>query len=212
MLCTSVRDPDDELYCVIAAIWQRLQDRPRSPQPSGIPVAWRNVGPASQPKAYVLRGTEHVVDVSGPHGARRIALDARPIEFGRVEVTETTVHAELDGRTIRAAIERVDETIYVDGTLGAVALAAVPRLGAPDVEEAPGSLHAPLPGSVRRVAVSAGDAVAEGDTLMVLEAMKMEHAIRAPRDGVVSLVNVVDGDQVVGGAILAVVTSSAEPT
>jgi acetyl/propionyl-CoA carboxylase alpha subunit len=205
-LCAAVRDADDDLNCVAAAIWQRLEDRAASPQPSGIPVAWRNVGPASQPKVYVLRGTEHVVDVSGPHGARRITLDGRPIELGRVEVTETAVHAELGGRTFRAAIERTGETIYLDGTLGSVALAIVPRLGVPDVEEAPGSLHAPLPGAVRRVAVSAGDEVAEGDTLMVLEAMKMEHAIRAPRDGVVSSVLVADGDQVEGGAILAVVT------
>jgi biotin carboxyl carrier protein len=46
---------------------------------------------------------------------------------------------------------------------------------------------------------------------MVLEAMKMEHAIRAPLDGIVSSVLVADGDQVQGGAILAVVTSTSEP-
>jgi biotin carboxyl carrier protein len=72
-------------------------------------------------------------------------------------------------------------------------------------------LHAPLPGAVRRVSVAAGDAVEEGDVLMVLEAMKMEHAIRAPLDGIVSSVLVADGDQVQGGAILAVVTSTSEP-
>jgi acetyl/propionyl-CoA carboxylase alpha subunit len=206
-LCSAARDPDDELYCVVAAIWQRLEDRPRSPQPSGIPVAWRNVGPSSQPKTFVLRGTEHVVDISGAHGARRLTLDDRPIEFGWVEVTATTADAELDGRTVRASIERAGETIYVDGTFGSVALTIVPRLGVPAIEEAPGSLHAPLPGAVRRVAVSAGDVVADGDTLMILEAMKMEHAIRAPRDGIVSSVLVADGDQVDRGAILAVVTA-----
>jgi len=71
-------------------------------------------------------------------------------------------------------------------------------------------MHAPLPGAVRRVSVSPGDQVAGGDVLMVLEAMKMEHAIRAPNDGTVTSVLVADGDQVDSGAVLAIVLPSQE--
>ncbi|HLK45176.1 MAG TPA: biotin/lipoyl-containing protein, partial [Acidimicrobiales bacterium] len=64
---------------------------------------------------------------------------------------------------------------------------------------------------VRGVAVSEGDEVSQGDVLVVLEAMKMEHSIRAPHDGTVDAVLVKAGDQVEGGAVLVVVAPLAAP-
>ncbi len=61
---------------------------------------------------------------------------------------------------------------------------------------------APMPGLVQRVMISVGDVVKQGDPLMVLEAMKMEHTLSAPRDGVVELVLAVQGAQVDAGALL----------
>jgi propionyl-CoA carboxylase alpha chain len=204
-LSHAARVVDDELACVVATLWQRLVDRAPSPQPSGIPSAWRNVGPADQPRTYRLRGEPHEVLISGGHGARRVTLDGRKVEFGHVDVSERAVRGEFDGRTVAVELVRVGDTVYVDGSLGALALFIEPRLKVAAVEEAPGSLHAPLPGSVRAVAVSAGDKVAQGDVLVVLEAMKMEHSIRAPYRGVVEAVLVTDGDQVDSGAVLVVV-------
>jgi 3-methylcrotonyl-CoA carboxylase alpha subunit len=65
-----------------------------------------------------------------------------------------------------------------------------------------GSLATPLPGVVIRVAVKPGDRVKAGDTLVVVEAMKMEHAIRAPHDGVVKSIKHAAGDRVPEGAAL----------
>ncbi|PJI92289.1 3-methylcrotonoyl-CoA carboxylase alpha subunit [Yoonia maricola] len=62
---------------------------------------------------------------------------------------------------------------------------------------------APMPGLVRDVAVTVGQQVASGDRLVVLEAMKMEHVLRAPRDGVIAEVTVQSGDQVTAGALMA---------
>ncbi len=64
-------------------------------------------------------------------------------------------------------------------------------------------LAAPMPGRVRRLVAAEGSAVARGDVLLVLEAMKMEHAIRAPRDGVLERFRVAEGDLVEAGAELA---------
>ena len=63
-------------------------------------------------------------------------------------------------------------------------------------------IRAPMPGLVTAVAVAAGAEVAEGDRLLVLEAMKMEHVLRAPRDGVIAEVTAAAGDQVAGGGLL----------
>jgi propionyl-CoA carboxylase alpha chain len=205
VLTAAARDADETRACVLAAIWQRVEGRAASPQPPGLPAAWRNVGPADQPRTYLLRGVPHVVLVTGPHGARRVTLDGEPVVVTRCETSAAGIDAELEGRALRATLEVDGDVVYLDGTLGAVVLTEVPRLRPPVAEEAPGSMHAPLPGAVRRVTVSVGDEVAAGDVLMVLEAMKMEHAIRAPLDGRIDQVLVVDGDQVDAGQVLAVV-------
>jgi propionyl-CoA carboxylase alpha chain len=60
-----------------------------------------------------------------------------------------------------------------------------------------------MPGRVRRISIPRGERVAKGDVVLVLEAMKMEHAIRAPRDGVVTRLDHREGDLVDAGAVLA---------
>jgi acetyl/propionyl-CoA carboxylase alpha subunit len=213
VLAAAARDGDQTPYVVLAAIWQRVEDRAPSPQPAGIPAAWRNVGPADQPRTYLVRGTSHEVLVTGPHGARRVLLDGDPVVLGRIELDAAGVSGEVDGRHVRVSLVRDGDRLYADGSLGAAVLVEVPRLRAAAVEEAPGSLHAPLPGAVRRVTVSEGATVTQGEVLVVLEAMKMEHAIRAPHDGTVTSVLVADGEQVDSGAVLVVVAAnaSAEP-
>ena len=63
-------------------------------------------------------------------------------------------------------------------------------------------IKAPIPGLVIKVAVTSGQAVGEGDTLVILEAMKMENELRAPRGGTVHEVRVAPGDQVALGQVL----------
>ena len=65
-----------------------------------------------------------------------------------------------------------------------------------------GSLSAPMNGAIVAVQVKAGDKVTAGQTLVIMEAMKMEHAIKAPADGTVSEVFFAQGDQVSEGAEL----------
>jgi 3-methylcrotonyl-CoA carboxylase alpha subunit len=69
-------------------------------------------------------------------------------------------------------------------------------------ENAGGSLTAPMPGRVAQVLVKSGDTVKNGDSLIVLEAMKMEHSILSPVDGVVQTVFFVQDDRVEEGVTL----------
>ena len=73
-----------------------------------------------------------------------------------------------------------------------------------------GVLEAPMPGRVTAVEVSIGQIVAKGDRLLTLEAMKMEHALTAPFDGVVTELNAKQGEQVVEGTVLVRVDDSEE--
>jgi biotin carboxyl carrier protein len=76
--------------------------------------------------------------------------------------------------------------------------------------EAAGGLLSPMPGTIRKVHVAEGDQVAKGQVLLVLEAMKMEHAIRAPHAGRVLRLAFAEGDLVDSGAELAQVAADSE--
>ena len=91
---------------------------------------------------------------------------------------------------------------------GGVSLAVTPRFVDPSSQVAPGSLVAPMPGSVVRVAVAVGDRVSAGQPVLWLEAMKMQHQVSAPADGVVTALPVAVGAQIEVGAVLAVVGES----
>ena len=118
----------------------------------------------------------------------------------------------LDGAGVqrRYHVDRVGPTVYVDGPEGATVLTELDRFPLPGTTLAAGSLVAPLPGTVVRVAVGPGDAVAVGDVLVAIEAMKMEHEIRAHSAGTVTEVHVTAGNQVDAGRLLVVVGEAGE--
>ena len=107
----------------------------------------------------------------------------------------------LDGRTFKARAVREGRAwhVFCNGEYRRLALKQ--ELGEVE-EEAAGSLAAPMPGRVVRLMARAGAKVAKGDALVILEAMKMEHTITAPADGVVKEVHFAEGEQVLEGAQL----------
>jgi propionyl-CoA carboxylase alpha chain len=112
---------------------------------------------------------------------------------------------DTGGQRHRRHVLTAGDRVWVQGPDGDVALIAVPRFPeAEHGETVAGGLVAPMPGTVLAVHVAAGDAVAAGQLLMIVEAMKMEHRITAPRAGTVSEVRARPGDQVSGGDLLAV--------
>src|SRR5690606_9039151 len=103
----------------------------------------------------------------------------------------TTYAVVVDAGTSLAA-----PVVHVDSTHGYVKLNRVPRFVDPSEQVATGSLLAPMPGSVLSVSVEVGQQVTAGQTILVMEAMKMQHTVSAPTDGVVSEINVKPGSQV----------------
>ncbi|MGB0455076.1 MAG: acetyl-CoA carboxylase biotin carboxyl carrier protein subunit [Bacteriovoracaceae bacterium] len=73
-----------------------------------------------------------------------------------------------------------------------------------------GSLNAPMPGKIFKIIAAVGDELKKGDSILIMEAMKMEHTIKAPIDGKLAKICFNEGDQVTGGAALAVVEGSGE--
>jgi len=90
--------------------------------------------------------------------------------------------------------------------LGEVTLLEQPRFPDAAAEAVTGACTAPMPGKVVKVLAAEGDAIAAGQPLLVLEAMKMEHTVRSATPGTLSRLAVSPGEQVEQGALLAVVS------
>jgi propionyl-CoA carboxylase alpha chain len=185
--------------------------RATAPVLTGIPSGWRNV--VSQPQLMEVEGavrhriayrlTRDGLIAEGFEGVKVLASGApEPAASRAAEVV-----LEVDGVRRSFSIARYGKDIYVDSALGAVHLLALERFADPADDVAAGSLLAPMPGSVVRIAAAVGDEVTAGQPILWLEAMKMQHQINAPTDGLVTELPVRAGQQVDVGEILAVVTS-----
>ncbi|WP_182524997.1 biotin carboxylase N-terminal domain-containing protein [Nocardioides dongkuii] len=161
----------------------------------GVPVAWRNV--TSQPQRTVFAEAE----VSWWGGRDGYRVDG----FEAVAVGPDAVTLEAGGVRTTYAVAVHGAVVEVDSARGHVRLTRVPRFTDPADTVASGSLLAPMPGTVVKVAVGAGQQVEAGQPVLVLEAMKMQHTVSAPHAGTVTEISVSPGSQVASGEVLAVV-------
>ncbi|TDD32310.1 biotin/lipoyl-binding protein [Actinomadura sp. KC06] len=171
----------------------------------GLPSGWRNV--RSQPQRRTFEGPSGQVVVDYYLHRNGLVSELCP-GTSLVSATPEQVVLEHDGLRETFAVTVAGDAVHVDSRFGAVALRPVPRFADPSGRIAPGSLLAPMPGTVVRVEAEPGADVADGQTLVVLEAMKMEHRIAAPSAGTVAELNVVAGQQVESGAVLAVIEAA----
>ncbi|AYM95264.1 acetyl/propionyl/methylcrotonyl-CoA carboxylase subunit alpha [Acidovorax sp. 1608163] len=129
------------------------------------------------------------------------AAVAGPLVFDATP--QGAIELQFAGRRTRAAVYAQGEVDHVFTPLGATQITAIDLLAhAGEAAAEGGRLTAPMPGKVVSFAVKAGDKVAKGQPLAVMEAMKMEHTIAAPADGVVQELLYAPGDQVTEGAEL----------
>ena len=123
--------------------------------------------------------------------------------------TERGIDLQYAGQRTLAAVYAQGETDHVFTPQGATQIVAIDLLAhAGEDQDEGGRLTAPMPGKVVSFAVQAGDKVSKGQALAVMEAMKMEHTIAAPADGVVAELLYAPGDQVAEGAELLKLTAA----
>jgi propionyl-CoA carboxylase alpha chain len=172
-----------------------------------IPSGWRNLVSGYQVKAYLDRnGQEHRIEYRLTRSGLTLA-DDESVQLISASPREVAL-ADAAGVAHSFHVARYGDHIYVDSPRGPVHLVALPRFPEPGSAVEQGSLVAPMPGNVIRIGADVGDTVVAGQPLVWLEAMKMEHTITAPTDGVLAELNVSTGDQVEVGAILARVETS----
>jgi acetyl/propionyl-CoA carboxylase alpha subunit len=197
-----------ELSALAAALSDAAQNRRTATVFTAAPSGWRNLASGYQTKQYGdTTGVTHEVR----YRFTRTGVEM-PDHLENPDVTLVSAQADrvvlsVDGVERPFGVARYGDQIFVDSPLGPVQLVALPRFPDPDDAVAQGSLLAPMPGSVLRVGAAVGDTVTAGQPLIWLEAMKMEHTVTAPGDGVLAELNVEAGQQVDVGAVLARVDS-----
>lgn len=170
---------------------------------TALPSGWRNLPSQPQVRRYrAADGAEFDVRY-------RLTRDGLQAEGHPGTVLESADAERVVLRTgqLRHAFDvaRHGDRVYVDTPAGATVLTALERFPDPAAHTDPGALLAPMPGTVVRTAAVVGDIVTAGQPLLWLEAMKMEHRVTAPADGVLTELLVTPGRQVELGTLLAVV-------
>jgi acetyl/propionyl-CoA carboxylase alpha subunit len=187
-----------QLHALAAVLAHQTAVRVGGPTPTSVPLGWRNVGPVAQTSTFDLGGA------TVTSGIELAGVDVR-------QVAADFVVLEDLGARHRIAVHEVDGAIYVDSALGSTVLRRRPRFPDPAAAVQLGSLVSPLPGTVIQVLVEAGEEVSEGQSLLVIEAMKMQHTIRASHAGTVNRIERAVGDQVGAGEVLLVVDPASSP-
>ena len=188
---------------ISAALWLQGRNRNEAQVLGAIPTGWRNARMPDQQVILAHRDTRHDVryrarrDGSFTVNGDRYALVHR--------WSPEDLDVEVDGlrRTIR--VTAAGDRIHLTAAGTTTTFGLVPRFPVPELETPTGGLLAPMPGRILDVRTMVGDMVATGQTLLVLEAMKMEHHMTAPFNGTVTEVHVATDEQVENGTVLMVV-------
>ncbi|TYL45645.1 ATP-grasp domain-containing protein [Nocardioides sp. BGMRC 2183] len=208
---TLVAAPEDDLIPLAGAVALAEHRRRGARVQSRIPAGFRNVVAAPQTTRFERGGEEIAVAWYGGRDGYRPA-DREDVQV--VEASPSEVVVEVDGVVRRYATRVVcgaatAEAVLVDGARGGATLRVVPRFVDPADQVAAGSLLAPMPGTVIAVHAGVGDEVAEGQPIVVMEAMKMQHTVAAPYAGTVTELPAAAGQQVEAGTVLAVVEADS---
>ncbi|MDX1891476.1 acetyl/propionyl/methylcrotonyl-CoA carboxylase subunit alpha [Mycolicibacterium sp. 050158] len=207
---------DEEFAAAAAYRW--LSRWPRAAvaataDPWAVPSGWR-MGRAAATVLRLRSGEriDHVEIVGSPHAAT-VTVEGGDARSLTASLEEDGLVITLDGLRLRYRVAAGEHRIWLAGERGVVPLDEVHEapVRPDDVHGGDAELVSPMPGAVVAVGVADGDPVTAGAVVVTVEAMKMEHALAAPVDGVVALLVAV-GDQVKVGQPLARIIATPEET
>jgi biotin carboxyl carrier protein len=128
----------------------------------------------------------------------RVGIGEKTLDVQLLRAKEAKVELLIDGKHVTAYVspDNAKRWVTVNGQTFLLTRSSAARKGGHGGHHGAGELTAPMPGQVRAVDVSEGQAVTKGQTLLVLEAMKMEIRVQAPRAGTVKKLFVAQGQTV----------------
>ena len=196
---------DDQLDHVlaIAALWIQQKNRDESQVSKFMPSGWTNGRLPNRKNIFEYEGNEYIVEYKQNRNGNFIFSSNKSATVNSVD--SNGIDMLFDNKRHYSKVTLSKNKILIHMPYGDVMLDIKPRFVIPGMEVTAGGLVAPMPGKVIDVKVKKGKKVKAGDTLVILEAMKMEHSIKASEDGTVSELLISLNDQVENGALLMIV-------
>ena len=192
-----------ELSSSVAALWIQGLNRRNSNVLNQIPSGWRNSKLPRQKLSFRCLEEETTINYIRRRDGSFNLNNGSVANIFKWE--ESGIDIEIDGRRFYAKVTQDSKTIVVHMPWGNAVLEILPRFTLPGSEVEAGGLIAPMPGKVIDLKVKVGTKVKKGDTLVILEAMKMEHQVKASEDGKVTKLLVKKDEQLENGALLMIV-------
>ena len=192
-----------ELTASIAALWIQGENRNNAIVLNQIPSGWRNSRLPKQKISFKYLKEEITISYSSKRdGSFNLNEDsvAKIVDWHK-----DSIDIEINNKRLFSKITKKADKIVVHMPWGDALLETLPRFVLPGLDIESGGLIAPMPGKVIDLKVKVGSKVKKGDTLVILEAMKMEHQVKASEDGKVSKLLIRKDDQLDNGALLMIV-------
>ena len=197
-------DKDDLNHAAaIAALWIQTKNRDKAKVAKFMPSGWTNGRLPKQKIIFEYEGQEIKIEYVQKRDGQFNFSDNKLAEIYSSDIESIDVMFNCKRHISKITFS--ENNILVNMPFGDVMLDIKPKFIIPGLEITAGGLVAPMPGKVIDIKVKKGRKVKAGDTLVILEAMKMEHAIKAAEDGIVSELLISINDQVENGALLMVV-------
>ena len=192
-----------EVAAIAAALWIQGENRENATLLKEIQSGWTNSRLPKQKISFQSSSEEISISYkSDRNGFFNINND---IKAKVIKWNTYGIDIEIGNTRFFSKITRSNETLVIHGPWGDILFKIMPRFKSIGQEVKDGGLIAPMPGKVIDLMVEVGSKIKKGDTLVVLEAMKMEHAIKAIEDGVIDELFIKNNDQVENGALLMVI-------
>lgn len=155
---------------------------------------------------YVLDGKTVDVQIEGKNAQFQVRSGDRKFEIEACRLSDSLLSVAIGGELMRVFVAEHNGKTYINisGRTftfdDAITQVQRQKSGRSGVGLAPGAISSPMPGNVIKLLVKEGDTVKEGQSLVIVEAMKMENEIRSPSNGVVKKINFAVGNLVEAGA------------
>ena len=198
-----ISEEDLNHVTAIAAMWIQQKNKENANVAEFMPSGWTNGRLPNQQISFEFEGNE--LDVNYRYCRDKNFTFSNGKKAHIYSFDHHGIDMIFDGKRSYSRVTCSENKVLVHMPYGDVIMNIKPRFKMPGIEVTAGGLIAPMPGKVIDVKVKKGKKVNAGDTLVILEAMKMEHSIKATESGKISDVFISLNDQVENGALLMIV-------
>ena len=189
-------------FAKVGAMWMQGKNRSEAMVLQNIQSGWNNARLPYQEVKLSLDDQEYRVKYKSLKDGNFVSAESEIIRM--FDWYEDFIDVEISNVRYRSKITKDDDLLLIQTHKGNLLFKILPKFNITQEEAIKGGLTAPMPGKVVEIKIKKGSNIKKGDTLVILEAMKMEHKVLAPDNGKIKEVLIKENDQVENGQTLVV--------